>query len=389
MANDMNDAALGGVNAARACTLQDAGNDTPSVASLPQGTSLASPAKSKTSSGAVARAARAAQAGRASGVGDGKPRSNPIVASASAIPRIEGDAIVPASLRKMIEQSVADATGATFALDPTFGPAVSRLVSVAASMQRRHGHILLEAMALGLEAGGHVTVLREGSIRRIDVCPTARRVVRQLDPDGWAGIDLGYDAAPHNPHDGSIATAPKLIEVDAIVIDRRHGTALAIESKRGAKLGAPALRQLIESTGVVSALLRAHLGRHGRSVTTGDACVLVQHADRGLVVPDPLGTSLSDLDARYGGQAERVVTAATALHARLVREALAPLLQLASKEACGAASVQRRTAAVEPCRHAATKQSRHTNAKPCRNGAMPSRRRAAVPRHASSAAQSA
>lgn len=239
---------------------------------------------------------------------------------------------VPEPLRRMIEQSVRDALDNTFHPDPTFGPALSRLVSVAASMQRRHGHMILEAMALGLEAGDKVTVLRDGTIRRIDVCPTARRVVRQLGGEACAGIDLGYDSAPI---EGGDDHGPRVVEVDAIVLDKRDGSALAIESKRGAKVGAAVHRQLVESTSVVSTLLRAHLKRHGLSATSGDAIVLVQNSDRGLVLPDGLGTTLAELDQRFDGQAEQMVAAATALHARLVREAMGDLLRRAAIETCG------------------------------------------------------
>ena len=70
------------------------------------------------------------------------------------------------------------------------------------------------------------------------------------------------------------------------ILDKRDGSALAVESKRGAKFGAAVHRQLVESTGVVSTPLRAHLKRRGLSATCGDAIVLVQNVDRGLVLPE-------------------------------------------------------------------------------------------------------
>lgn len=248
---------------------------------------------------------------------------------------LSGGGVLPPELHATIEASVASALAASFPPDPSFSPALSRLVSIAASMQKRHGNILLEAMAVGLEAGGNVTVLRTSPDCRIDVCPTARRVARTLGHDGCALIDLGYDGAPDEREDDG----PRTVDVDAIVIDQRDGSALAIESKRGGKVGAPALRQLLESTTVVATLLRAHLKRHGQSVSHGDARVLIHHADRGLSVPDALTTTLDELDRRYGGHAGRTVAAATALHARLVREAMAEPLRLAVHETCGTGSL--------------------------------------------------
>ena len=357
MAELMNDVAARGVNAVHACAVPDAFDGATGVAPSPR--SVPDPDGTASEDGVRAAGGdRAADCGRAN---DGRRAADRPKPADGPVPARTDRPDVPTSLRAMIAQSVRDALGVSFAPDPSFDPAVSRLVSVAASMQRRHGHILLEAMALGLEAGGHVTVLREGPIRRIDVCPTARRVARRLDPADCAGIDLGYDAAPGNATDPSPGRGPRLIEVDAIVIDRRDGSALAIESKRGAKVGAPVLRQLIESTSVVSALLRAHLARHGQSVTTGDAVVLVQHADRGLVLPEGLGTTLAELDARYDGEAERMVAAATALHAMLVREALGELIERAAMEANGATgateprSTLRRHAATDPCGDNATR----------------------------------
>ena len=324
MADHMNDVAAGDVNAARARTVPGA---------FDGGTGVVSPPHPRVD-------------GDKGGSLDGIVSIETNVRDLSVIG-------IPKSLREMIRRSVQDALDVTFHRDPTFDPGLSRLVSVAASMQRRHGHILLEAMALGLEAGGHVTVEREGAIRRIDVCPTARRATRKLAPEACAELDLGYDAARESAHEQT--AGPRVVEVDAIVIDRRDGSALAIESKRGAKVGAPVLRQLIESTSVVSLLLRSHLARHGQSVTRGDAVVLVQHADRGLVLPDGLGTTLAALDRRYEAQAERMVAAATALHARLVRQALGDLLERAACEATDAGSTRRGCAAVTARRRAVTK----------------------------------
>ena len=301
MAETTNDVAARDVNGARACASTNDTHHTSDVANLPRGRACLEH--------------EALAAADASGGADDTTTDD-----------------VPEPLRRMIEQSVRDAVAATFHPDPTFGPALSRLVSVAASVQRRHGHMILEAMALGLEAGDQVTVLRDGAIRRIDVCPTARRVVRQLGGEACSRIDLGYDGAPI---EGGDDHGPRVVEVDAIVLDKRDGAALAIESKRGGKVGAAVHRQLVESTSVVSTLLRAHLKRHGLSATGGDAIVLVQNTDRGLVLPDELGTTLGELDDRFDGQAERMVAAATALHARLVREAMGDLLKRAAIETCG------------------------------------------------------
>ena len=91
---------------------------------------------------------------------------------------------------------------------------------------------------------------------------------------------------------------------------------------------------LVARGSLVSTLLRAHLKRHGLSATSGDAVVLVQ-ADRGLTLPDGLGTTLAALDQRFVDPVGRTVAAATALHARLVREAMGGPLRRATAETCG------------------------------------------------------
>lgn len=250
--------------------------------------------------------------------------------------RTTTDMILPSDLRVMIEKSIADALAARFHPDPSFPPALSQLLSLGGSMQKRHGGILNEALAVGLEAGGNVTVLRDRVSCRVAMCPTAREIGRDLTHEQCGQLDLGYDRDPNAWPDNFYRT----VDVDGIIYDHRDHSAVAFESKRGGKLGNPALQRMLETTSMVALLLRAHLKVHGQSASSGDAKVIVHHAARGLCVPDGVETTLAALDERYGGNSRAMVAAATALHARLVCEAMAVPLARAMDEMCGALGLE-------------------------------------------------
>ena len=230
---------------------------------------------------------------------------------------------------ELVETKVRGAIKTEFDRDPIFGPAMSRLISLGASVQRRDGNLGHAAMMDALGAAANLRVISDKKGRKVDITNAAVEAIGRLD---YATCQ-NYDLPPAEPNGDSI-------ETDTIIIDRSTGRALAIESKRGAKLGRAAGGAMVDETRMVALLLREHLRAMGEHVQHGTAHVLVHHADRGLVLPKGMAITVQDLDRRFGTDVVGTTKATQAYHAALIEWSFRPVLLAVVAELFGPAAAR-------------------------------------------------
>ena len=218
-------------------------------------------------------------------------------------------------LCERIERGAREAAAKAFAPDPLFGSAVSHLVSLGASLQRRDGHVAHRAMVDALRQNPNLRVISDRKSCSITVTKSASKAAGDVS----FSVCQALNYPPDKP-------TGRVIVDDLFVIDRSRGRAIAIESKRGGQLGRDKRDSMVQDVKITALLLQAHLGTLNENVMHGEAHVLVHHDDRGLVLPDGMAITVDDLDERFGTTVRATTEAAQRYHAALVRRAMLPAL---------------------------------------------------------------
>lgn len=196
------------------------------------------------------------------------------------------DRYVNDPLLKAASDAVAAAVSTKFPLDEVLGPELSRLISISASVVKRHGLLLEKAFVEALQASGRFEVLHNPTI---PITAAADGLVASNTAESLARLSLRYDQP-----------AVRAVNQDLVVIDLAAGWAGAYSVKRGGGDMGPRLRKPLErDVASVRLLLRAYLRDQGYSTvdTTTSACIdwfgaagLPPH----LTVPGP------DVDTHFG-----------------------------------------------------------------------------------------
>lgn len=220
-------------------------------------------------------------------------------------------------LLKAASDAVSAAVSTKFPLDEVLGPELSRLISISASVVKRHGILLEKAFVEALQASSRFEVLRNPTI---PITAAADGLVASNTAENLARLNLRYDQP-----------AVRSVNHDLVVIDASAGWAGAYSLKRGGGDMGPRLRKPLErDVAAVRLLLRAFLRDQGYSNidTTTSACIDWFGA-AGL--PPHLTVAGIDVDTHFGTPVIATVNRMTGhlrdeLH-RTMPGLLSPLIQ--------------------------------------------------------------
>ena len=227
------------------------------------------------------------------------------------------DRLTTDPLKKAASDAVAAAVNMKFPLDEVLGPELSRLISISASVVKRHGILLEKAFVEALRASGRFEVLHNPTI---PLTAAADGLVISNSAESLARISLRYDQP-----------ACRSVNQDLVVIDTAAGWAGAYSVKRGGGDMGPRLRKPLErDVASVRLLLRSYLRDQGYSTidTVTSACIDYFGA-AGL--PPHLTVLGPDVDAHFGvpviATVERMTGHLRAELHRAIPDLLLPLIQ--------------------------------------------------------------
>ena len=189
-------------------------------------------------------------------------------------------------LLKAATDAVAAAVSTKFPLDEVLGPELSRLISISASVVKRHGILIEKAVFEALSASGRYEVLHNATI---PITAAADGLVASNTAESLARLNLRYDQP-----------AARSVNHDLIVIDVAAGWAGAYSVKRGNGDMGPRLRKPLErDVASVRLLLRSFLRDQGYSTidVVTSACI-DWFGNAGL--PPHLTVQGPDVDAHFG-----------------------------------------------------------------------------------------
>lgn len=220
-------------------------------------------------------------------------------------------------LLKAASDAVAAAVSTKFPADEVLGPELSRLISISASVVKRHGILLEKAFVEALKASGRYEVLHNPTI---PITAAADGLVASNTAESLARLNLRYDQA-----------AVRVVNQDIVVVDVAAGWAGAYSIKRGGGDMGPRLRKPLErDVAAVRLLLRSYLRDHGYS--TVDVCTSACIDWFGAAgLPAHLTVPGTDVDAHFGVPVTRTVDKMTRhlrteLH-RAMPDLLSPLFR--------------------------------------------------------------
>jgi hypothetical protein len=167
---------------------------------------------------------------------------------------------ISAALTRTAREVVASAIAGKFAADPLVLPTMSKLLSTTASVVKRHGTEIQNAVAAALKKSGRYIVMSNVSI---PITQQAMDLLAQSGDRDLAEIRLNVDS----PSD-------RMMEVDLVVVDLQASLAGGWEVKRGNGETELRKRRLIEldlrAVRLVLASYLSKCGYHGiKTVMTG------------------------------------------------------------------------------------------------------------------------
>lgn len=218
-------------------------------------------------------------------------------------------------LLKAATDAVANAVNTKFPLDEVLGPELSRLISISASVVKRHGILLEKALVEALRSSGRYEVLHNPTI---PITAAADGLVASNTAEALSRLSLRYDQP-----------TVRSVNQDVVVIDTSVGWAGAYSIKRGGGDMGPRLRKPLErDVAAVRLLLRSYLRDQGYSTidVTTSACIDYFGA-AGL--PPHLTVQGPDVDDHFGvpvrATVERMTDHLRAELHRIMPALLAPL----------------------------------------------------------------
>ncbi|MBD3849402.1 hypothetical protein IED13_27195 [Bosea sp. SSUT16] len=235
---------------------------------------------------------------------------------------------IPAELMARIEQAVTGAGSAEFAVDPLLGPSLSAMNSFLASVVKRSGAVIEDALYAALVRHRRFLVMQQV---RIPITRAAEMYVQENGAARVEELSLTSDGA-------SVRTG----HFDLIVIDQERSVAMVIEIKRGSGITESKKRRQTERDLACARLqlasyLRTLLGIKLKSYR----CHVVDFYGRSGF-REGLTVTRDGLDALFGVPVTPTIDAALgALESRMLAR-VPPMLQLAQERLADRANVATR-----------------------------------------------
>lgn len=212
-----------------------------------------------------------------------------------------------------VEAAVARCLATDFTPDPVLPSSVSRFVSIAASLQKRHGLLIQAAVVEALASARHLTAWAPEAVA-IDDELDRRALMGQLDPLVPVPVT-------------ALSPGRRRLRFDAFVVDHRSSTATWLEIKRGMGWMGAAQRAAVQrDLAVGSATALAYARTQGHDPRTGRARLLAYHGVSATEVDPRLVLTRHDLLADFGVDVAGYVDRATSLFSERIGRALPGLI---------------------------------------------------------------
>lgn len=264
------------------------------------------------------------------------PRTNPTL---SAIPTQSAPpsdpsatpprAPIPAELMARIEQAVSGAGSAEFAVDPLLGPSLSAMTSFLASVVKRSGAVIEDALYAALIRNRRFLVMQQV---RIPITKAAEMYVQENGAARVEELSLASDGA-----------SVRVGHFDLIVIDQERSVAMVIEIKRGSGVTESKKRKATERDLACARLQLASYLRTllGIRLKTYRCHVIDFYGRSGF--REGLTVTRDGLDALFGVPVTPTINAALgALETRMLSR-VPPMLQMAQERLADRASASPRS----------------------------------------------
>ena len=188
-------------------------------------------------------------------------------------------------MRSRIDASIDILSRRKFRVDPMGGAKYSRATSIVSAAYKRHGRILEEAIRRRLEDCEYFEVWYD---HRFQVSPAADKVLsgRNADIENSLPIELPY------------IEGGRMLQVDAIVFDRRVGSVRAYEIKRAnGHFDAGKKRSILRDLLAVQTLLKSYAEKRGMTISVAEARLIAYYGVKPL--PEPLSISGDEMDDHF------------------------------------------------------------------------------------------
>lgn len=188
-------------------------------------------------------------------------------------------------LRPLVDDTIASLSRTAFRVDPIGGEQYSKATSIVSAAYKRHGRILEEAIRARLADCEYFTVWHEPEFA---ISTTADHAIsgRNADIGDSLPIELPY------------LPGGRIVQVDAIVFDRRVGTVRAYEIKRAnGDFDAGKKRSILKDLLAVQALIKSYSSKRGINSNLGEARLIAFYGIKPL--PAPLSISGTELDDHF------------------------------------------------------------------------------------------
>jgi hypothetical protein len=188
-------------------------------------------------------------------------------------------------LRPFVDEAVGSLAKTAFRIDPIGGERYSKATSIVSAAYKRHGRILEEAIRTRLSDSPYFTVWHEPSFYVSTVADQAL-TGRNADIENSLPIELPY--LDHG----------RIIQIDAIVFDKRIGSVRGYEIKRAnGDFDAGKKRSILKDLLALQSLLKSYAARQGHSPSIAEARLIAYYGVKPL--PAPLSIAGVEMDDHF------------------------------------------------------------------------------------------
>jgi len=188
-------------------------------------------------------------------------------------------------LRPFVDDTIASLAKTEFRVDPIGGEQYSKATSIVSAAYKRHGRILEEAIRTRLGDCEYFTVWHEPSFFVSTVADQAI-TGRNADIPNSLPIELPY------------LDNGRIIQIDAIVFDRRIGSVRGYEIKRAnGHFDAGKKRSILKDILALQSLLKSYVAKKGQVAALAEARLIAYYGV--MPLPAPLSIAGTEMDDHF------------------------------------------------------------------------------------------